>query len=188
MLKSCPACGSPLVRRSRFRAREEHERYLLRSPYRCRACGGRFFVTSHKVRQAAVGALALIPIAYVTVGWLLTPVEIKRLPAVLPTFQSSPNSTSSPTSSAVKPETLAEMAKEAFCTSEPVNVTGETYKCATQSGLTSYFVATGAKPSVQAPIPSEGSATGALESGGGPAPLTPPNAPAPHETRLKDGS
>ena len=60
------------------------------------------------------------------------------------------------------------MAQEAFCISEPVNVSGETYKCATRSGMTSYFVFRGAKLSVQAPS-SPGSATGTLERGGAPA-------------------
>jgi len=109
--------------------------------------------------------LAFIPIAYVTVGWLLTPAAIKTLPEVLPMFRVSPNSPNPPAFPEGKPGTLAEMAKEAFCISEPVNVIGETYKCATRSGLTSYFVFRGAKVSVQAPS-SQGSATGALERGG----------------------
>jgi hypothetical protein len=45
--------------------------------------------------------------------------------------------------------TLAKMAKESHCVTEPVNVVGETYKCATASGLTSYFIVPSAKPSAK---------------------------------------
>lgn len=88
--------------------------------------------------------LAFIPIAYLTVGWLLTPAAIKKLPEVMPKFRISPDTPTPPASPDAKPRTLAEMAKEAFCISEPVKVTGETYKCDTRSGLTSYFVFRGA--------------------------------------------
>ena len=50
--------------------------------------------------------------------------------------------------------TLSEKAKESGCVSKPVYVTGEMYKCATQSGASSYFNVPGAGSS---PLP--GSAT-----------------------------
>ena len=50
--------------------------------------------------------------------------------------------------------TLSEKAKESGCVSKPVYVTGEMYKCATQSGASSYFNVPGAGGS---PLP--GSAT-----------------------------
>ena len=40
--------------------------------------------------------------------------------------------------------TLSEKAKESGCVSKPVYVTGEMYKCATQSGASSYFNVPGA--------------------------------------------
>ncbi|HET7097201.1 MAG TPA: DUF4124 domain-containing protein [Casimicrobiaceae bacterium] len=56
--------------------------------------------------------------------------------------------------SAASGVTLAEKAKESGCVSKPVYVTGEMYKCATQSGASSYFNVPGAGGS---PLP--GSAT-----------------------------
>lgn len=41
--------------------------------------------------------------------------------------------------SAASAATLSEKAKESGCVSKPVYVTGEMYKCATQSGASSYF-------------------------------------------------
>ncbi len=43
--------------------------------------------------------------------------------------------------------TLSEKAKESGCVSKPVYVTGEMYKCATQSGASSYFNVPGARRS-----------------------------------------
>ena len=168
MSKKCPACDSHVVVPSHFRGRAERERYPSRSPYRCRACGARFFVISHKTRQAVIGLLVAIPIAFTVVNWLLTPAAITKRPQ-LPNSTESPNSPDSPNSAAsfeAKAATLAEMAKESRCTSQPVNITGETYKCATRSGLTAYFVVPSAKPSVQAPIPSQESAPGRFDRRG----------------------
>ena len=46
--------------------------------------------------------------------------------------------------SAASAVTLGEKAKESGCVSKPVYVTGEMYKCATQSGASSYFNVPGA--------------------------------------------
>ena len=75
MSKKCPNCGSPDVQRSHFLGHEEHERYPLRSPYRCNACGGRFFVISRKVRRAMIGLLAVVAlmIAFATIALLIPP-------------------------------------------------------------------------------------------------------------------
>ena len=170
MSKKCPACGSHVVVPSHFRGHAERERYQSRSPYRCLACGARFFVISHKTRQAVIGLLVAISIAFAVVNWLLTPAAITKRPQ-LPNsteFPSSANLLNSPASPEAKAAALAETAKESRCTSQPINVTGQTYKCATRSGLTSYFVVPEAKPSVQAPIPSPGAATGTLDRGGAP--------------------
>ena len=59
MTKKCPNCGSSDVRRSHFQGTDEYEHHLLRSPYRCQACGVRFFAISRKTRQAAIGVLAI---------------------------------------------------------------------------------------------------------------------------------
>ncbi len=149
MSKKCPACGSPRVRRSRFRGHEEHERHFFRSPYRCLACGDRFFVISHTARQATIGLCVGVATAFVTFGWLLIPAVTKS-----PNSTESPNLPNSPVSSEAKAATVAEIAKESRCTGQPVNVTGETYKCATPSGLTAYFVVPAAPP-----IPSQGAQT-----------------------------
>ena len=50
--------------------------------------------------------------------------------------------------------TLGEKAKESGCVSKPVYVTGEMYKCATQSGASSYFNVPGAGGS---PLPGSAS-------------------------------
>ena len=101
-----------------------------------------------------IGLLVAIPAAIATFIWLLIPAEITEL------SPDSPASSEAPT--------LAELAKRARCISEPVNVTGETYKCATARSGDVYFVVRSANPSAQAPIPSEGAAAGTLERGGEP--------------------
>jgi hypothetical protein len=62
MFSKCPACGSLNVRRSLLHASEERTRALrLRSPYRCRDCGRRFWVLSRRANHL----LAFIAIAVV---------------------------------------------------------------------------------------------------------------------------
>lgn len=170
MSKKCPACGSDIVRPSRFQDDEERERYPSQSPFRCLACGARFFVTSHKTRQIVLGLLVVIPIAYAAVSWLLPPAAITKRSKLPNSAESpnSPNSLNAPTSLEAKAKAVAELAKESRCSSPPVNVVGETYKCVTQSGLTFYFVAPEVKASVQGAIPSPGSATETLDRGGTP--------------------
>jgi hypothetical protein len=147
MSNKCPVCGSHIVLPSHFRGHAEREHHPSRSPYRCRACGARFFVISHRTRQALIGLLIAVPIAFAVVNWLLTPAITKG--PQLPNATESPNSPNLPNLPATSESaTLAEMAEESRCTSQPVNVTGETYKCATRSGLTAYFVVPSAKPSL----------------------------------------
>ena len=57
--------------------------------------------------------------------------------------------------------TLSEKAKESGCVSKPVYVTGEMYKCATQSGASSYFNVPGAGGS---PLPGSASTNQSLRS------------------------
>jgi len=46
VFKKCPRCGSYNVRRSSIRVAEAPARPIMRSPYRCRDCDERFWVTS----------------------------------------------------------------------------------------------------------------------------------------------
>jgi hypothetical protein len=57
--------------------------------------------------------------------------------------------------------TLGEKAKESGCVSKPVYVTGEMYKCATQSGASSYFNVPGAGGS---PLPGSASSSQSVRS------------------------
>ena len=57
--------------------------------------------------------------------------------------------------------TLGEKAKESGCVSKPVYVTGEMYKCATQSGASSYFNVPGAGGS---PLPGSASSSQPVRS------------------------
>ena len=57
--------------------------------------------------------------------------------------------------------TLSEKAKESGCVSKPVYVTGEMYKCATQSGASSYFNVPGAGGS---PLPGSASSSQPVRS------------------------
>ena len=137
MSNKCSACGSHIVRPSHFRGHAERKAHPIRSPYRCLACGARFFVISHKARQAALRLFIAICVAFATFGWLFAP-EMDTKRQNLPDTTTSSNLRNSPGSS--EKATLAEIAKESRCTDQPINVSGETYKCATPSGLTSYFV------------------------------------------------
>jgi hypothetical protein len=54
--------------------------------------------------------------------------------------------------------TLAERARESGCVNRPVLVTGDTYRCATESGAFSYFNVPGgggARPAAKAPTPAD---------------------------------
>jgi uncharacterized protein len=62
MFNKCPACGSLNVRRSLLHASEDPgPRPRLRSPYRCRDCGERFWVISRRTNYVlAFGAIAIV--------------------------------------------------------------------------------------------------------------------------------
>ena len=53
MLAKCPACNSLNVRRSTIRPAEKSATPRLRSPYRCRDCGERFWVISKRANYFA---------------------------------------------------------------------------------------------------------------------------------------
>jgi uncharacterized protein len=68
MFTKCPACGSLNVRRSLLHASEDHAPGpRLRSPYRCRDCGERFFVISRRA-NLVLGFFAIAVVAGV-VAW-----------------------------------------------------------------------------------------------------------------------
>src|SRR5438094_8531436 len=61
MFSKCPACSSFNVRRSTIRPSEALAKPRLRSPYRCRDCGERFWVVSRRAHYAlAIAALAVV--------------------------------------------------------------------------------------------------------------------------------
>src|SRR4030095_4105596 len=169
MSKRCPSCGSSVVRRSHFRNRAERELYSFQSPYRCKACGNRFLAVSDRARLAVpIWISVAVLIVFVTLNWLMAPPEVQRL-AKLPSLTESSNLPKSRAeSSGDKAPTLEEMAKESRCTSQPISVTGDTYKCDTRSGLTAYFVVPVAEPTIPAHIRPQESPTGTLERRGSP--------------------
>lgn len=57
--KKCPHCGSSNVRRAHFQSRDEAQRHVLTSPYRCEECSKRFWVLSRKTRNATIVIIAL---------------------------------------------------------------------------------------------------------------------------------
>lgn len=67
MFAKCPACKSFNVRRSSIRAAEVSSHPRLRSPYRCRDCGGRFWVISRRA-ECFMGFVAVVLVAG-TVAW-----------------------------------------------------------------------------------------------------------------------
>ena len=156
----------------------------MQSPYRCLACDARFLVVSHRARQAAtVGLVVAICIAFAAFTWWSAPTSKLPNPKDISNSRTSPNST---VPAEANVTTLAKMAKESHCVTEPVNVVGETYKCATASGLTSYFIVPSAKPSAKAPISSQQSATDTLDGGGAPVqPLEPAAVSTPPDVRRK---
>ena len=58
--KKCPRCGSPNVRRAHFQSRDEAQRHVLTSPYRCEECNERFWLLSRKTRHTTIAILALV--------------------------------------------------------------------------------------------------------------------------------
>lgn len=62
-MKRCVGCGSQSVRRSR-RDHADFRRRPFQSPYRCNACGTRFWTISHATRVSVgvIGAAALVVI------------------------------------------------------------------------------------------------------------------------------
>ena len=67
MLSKCPACSSVNVRRSTIRPSEALAKPRLRSPYRCRDCGERFWVVSRRANYVA--SLAVFAIVAGIVAW-----------------------------------------------------------------------------------------------------------------------
>ena len=58
--EKCPRCGSSNVRRAHFQSRDEAQRHVLTSPYRCEECNERFWLLSRKTRQTTIAILALV--------------------------------------------------------------------------------------------------------------------------------
>src|ERR1700693_3141140 len=67
MSTKCPACSSVNVRRSTIRAGEVSAKPRLRSPYRCRDCGERFWVISRRANYLM--GLAVVAGVAGTVAW-----------------------------------------------------------------------------------------------------------------------
>jgi hypothetical protein len=65
MFTKCPACGSLNVRRSWIRKKEVSATPRLRSPYRCRDCGERFWIASRRANYLmGFAGLAIIAGAF----------------------------------------------------------------------------------------------------------------------------
>ena len=79
--KKCPSCGSVDVRRSEFEDQEEQYLFFLKSPYRCKECGLRFWVVSRKVRRLIIWTVVLLVlmVVWATVA-LLIPGEMPQAP------------------------------------------------------------------------------------------------------------
>lgn len=69
MFKKCPACGSTSMRRSTKHAAEASAKPRLRSPYRCRVCGERFWVISRRAYYLA--GVAGVTMVVAAVAWSL---------------------------------------------------------------------------------------------------------------------
>jgi TPR repeat protein len=67
MFTRCPACSSSNVRRSTIRGPEASAKPRLRSPYRCRDCGERFWVISRRANYLM--GLAVVAGVAGTVAW-----------------------------------------------------------------------------------------------------------------------
>ena len=81
MFSKCPACSSFNVRRSTIRPSEALPKPRLRSPYRCRDCGERFWVVSRRANFVASLGVFLYLIDHV--GKSLRPSGALRAVAVL---------------------------------------------------------------------------------------------------------
>jgi len=75
-LRKCPSCGSFNVRRSSIRVSEVLAHHVLRSPYRCRECGKRFWVVSKRAYYLA-GFLVVAVLAGV-IAWNMADVQGAR--------------------------------------------------------------------------------------------------------------
>ena len=82
MLSKCPACSSVNVRRSTIRPSEALAKPRLRSPYRCRDCGERFWVVSRRANYVA--SLTVFAIVAGIVAWNVvgSPEQPRRDPGV----------------------------------------------------------------------------------------------------------
>jgi hypothetical protein len=67
MFTKCPACNSFNVRRSSIHPSEASAKPRLRSPYRCRDCGERFWVISRRANYLA--SLAVFAVVTGIVAW-----------------------------------------------------------------------------------------------------------------------
>jgi uncharacterized protein len=70
VFRKCPRCGSYNVRRSSIRVADPSTRPILRSPYRCRDCDERFWVTSRGAYYLA--ATIGVVVAAVVAGLIAT--------------------------------------------------------------------------------------------------------------------
>jgi len=82
MFSKCPACSSINVRRSTLHPSEALAKPRLRSPYRCRDCGERFWVVSRRANFLA--SLAVFAIVTGIVAWNVvgSPEQPRRDPTV----------------------------------------------------------------------------------------------------------
>lgn len=81
MFTKCPACSRFNVRRSSIRPAEVSAKPRLRSPYRCRDCGERFWVISRRANYLA--SLAVFAVVAGIVAWNV--VGAPRHEAIQPT-------------------------------------------------------------------------------------------------------
>lgn len=85
MSRKCPRCGSVDVQRSAFEDQEEQYLFFLKSPYRCKACGVRFWAVSRKVRRLiiSIAVFLVLMVVSATVA-LLIPGEMPQAPKSSP--------------------------------------------------------------------------------------------------------
>ncbi len=71
MMRKCPACHRPNVRKSRVASSDSGLRRFFLSPYRCRNCRVRFWVISRSIYRAAAAILVIALLAVLTrnTGW-----------------------------------------------------------------------------------------------------------------------
>src|SRR2546423_8641595 len=81
MFSKCPSCGSLNLRRSVLHASEAAgPRPRLKSPYRCRDCGERFWVVSRRANYA-LGSAVLAFVAGIVAWNMSSAPQTPRLPA-----------------------------------------------------------------------------------------------------------